>query len=468
MFHAAANPVSTLIARLDRLPLTRLHRSAIAVLAALFFFDFGDQFVLAGIAPALIKWWHLRIGDVGALNASTFLGMAIGAFLGGWAADKIGRKRALLWTTIWVCVFSLLNALVWNMTIFLVFRFLVGLGLTAVTSIGSAYVAELFPADQRGKIQGWIMVFAFVGTVVINILGVVIIPLAPFAWRWMFGYGCVAALVLFAFPLLPESPRWLMKHQRISQAEEIVARFEESARQQGSVLADVGEVSASATTNRPFSVWQLFQGIYLGRTVFVGLLLSFVTLGVLGFVTWVPTLLAQRGFSLSNTLVINLLIGIAAPIGAFLSSVVAERFERKLTIAVACLLIALFLWLYGLSSQAVFIVLFGFLATMLFQGLSPILFSYAAELFPTEARATGFGLTYGFSRFFNVMSPFFITFFFAWGYLPVFGYLTGCWLLAMLLVFVFGIRTRRQSLEQLNPSHKDSEKERVAAAAELS
>jgi len=451
MLNTTSNPTGILTARLDRLPITRLHRSAIMVLAALFFFDFGDQFVLAGVAPALLKWWHLRISDIGALNAATFLGMAVGAFLGGWVADRIGRKSALLWTTVWVCVFSLLNALAWNLSVFLALRFLVGLGLTAVTSIGSAYVAELFPAQQRGKIQSWIMVIAFVGTVAINILGVLIIPLAPFAWRWMFGYGCVAALVLFAFPLLPESPRWLIKHQRVAQAEAIVTRFEEAARLQGNTLAEIVDVPSITTTAHPFSAWQLFQGIYLGRTLFVGFLLSFVTLGVLGFVTWVPTLLSQRGFSLTNTLVINLLIGVAAPVGAFLSLVVAERFERKQIIAIACLLIAVLLWLYGLSSQAVLIVIFGFLATMLFQGLSPILFSYAAELFPTEARATGFGLTYGFSRFCNVISPFFITFFFARGYLLVFGYLTGCWLLALLLTVIFGIRTNKQSLEHISP-----------------
>jgi len=451
MFSPVSNSAEILLARLDRVPLTRVHRSIIGILAALFFFDFGDQFVLAGVAPALLKWWHLRISDIGSLNAATFLGMAVGAFLGGWIADRVGRKRALLWITLWVCVFSLLNALVWNLSIFLVLRFLVGLGLTAVTSIGSAYVAEMFPPSQRGKIQGWIMVVAFVGTVAINLLGVLIIPLSPLAWRWMFGYGVVAALVLVAFPLLPESPRWLVKHQRTAQAEEIVTRFEEAARQQGSELAPVVVMSPSASTNQTFSLRQLFQGRYLGRTFFVGFLLLFVTLGVLGFVTWVPTLLSQRGFSLTNTLIINLLIGLAAPLGAFFSSVVAERFERKQTIALACLLIAIFLWLYGLSSQAVLIVIFGFLATMLFQGLSPILFSYAAELFPTQARATGFGLTYGFSRFCNVISPFLITFFFARGYLPVFGYLTGCWLLALLLVVIFGIRTKMQSLEYINP-----------------
>jgi putative MFS transporter len=453
-------------ARLDRLPLTTLHWSAIVILGVLYFFDFGDQFVLAYIAPALIKTWHITINDVVLLNAATFLGMAFGAQIGGLIADRFGRKNAIIWITIWIGIFSLLNAAAPGMSVFLLIRFLTGLGLTALTATVSPYITELYPARLRGRIQGWIMVCAFCGTVLVAVLAFLVVPTSAQAWRWLFAYGVVAIIALFFIRSLPESPRWLVLHQRQPQAEAILERLETLALKKVTSLPPLDESSVPPPVTS-FSYGQLFQGKYLGRTVLVAALFSLITLSVLGFVNWVPTLLATRGFSLGKTLQISLLIGIAAPIGAGFASWVAERVERKWAIVIYCILAALCGWLYGLSSQPALIVLFGFLVTFFFQGLSPFLFTYAPEVFPTEVRSSAFGFTYGVSRFTNVISPFIIGFFFLrFGYLSVFLYFTVCTLLTALLTALFGPLTNRRSLEQLNPrAIVTGEEEAVAPSA---
>jgi len=443
----------TVAARLDRLPITSVHRTAIAILGALLFFDFGDQFVLAYVAPSLVRVWHITLADVASLNAVTFLGMAIGATVGGRIGDHIGRKNAVRTATIWVSVFSLLNAFAPTLSVLLVLRFLTGLGLTAVTAIVNPYIAEIFPADQRGKVEGWIMTCAYIGTVVISLVATLAIPLHPQAWRLTFAYGFLGIGVLYFFRLLPESPRWLALHGHVDQADLILDRLEVTARTEHGALGPV-EAVRTAPLLQPaassFAYGQLVRGVYLQRTLLIAALFSLVTLGVIGFVTWVPVLLVSRGFSLGDTLFYALLISLAAPMGAALSSVLADRVERKRNIWVYCILIAVSGGLYGLSSQPALIVLFGFLSTFLFQGLSPFLFTYASELFPTEVRSSAFGLTYGASRFANVLGPFIINFLFSrFGYVSVFGYITVCWLLSAMLIVAFGLRTNRQSLEHL-------------------
>src|ERR1051326_2441153 len=123
-------------ARLDRLPIFSFHRQIMLLLAFCFFFELGDINPFAFSAPAIRAQWGVSIGTIGFITSGTFFGMFLGAATGGWFADRVGRRRALIISVAWFSLFSLLNAVAWEPYGLFAARLLTGIGLLGVTPLG--------------------------------------------------------------------------------------------------------------------------------------------------------------------------------------------------------------------------------------------------------------------------------------------------------------------------------------------
>ncbi|MBV9735035.1 MAG: MFS transporter [Acidisphaera sp.] len=444
--------MSEISARLERLPITSLHRAAIAALAFAYFFELGDLNTFAYAAPGVIRAWHIPVSAVALITSTSFGGMFIGGTLGGRIADLVGRKRGFIYTILIYTFFSLLNALSWDVFSLAVFRFLTGVGLSGMTVIANSYVSEFFPARARGKYMGLIVTIGLLGIPATAWVARLLVPMADWGWRLVFVWGGCGIFALLLAARMPDSPRWYEHRGRQREAEEILARLERAATTEvGPLAAPAAPVAArpaQPVTNGSYG--QMFQGVFLGRTVMLILVWIFQTLGFYGFVAWVPTLLMKQGMSLVESLQYSSLIAICNPIGALIASRLVERFERKWFITVDAVLIATFGLLYGLTFTPVLIVLFGALVVMTIQAMAVALYVYTPELFPTEVRSSGMGLAYGCGRLANVLGPFTVgALFVAAGYLSVFAYIAACWLVVAFVVGVFGPRTTGRSLEAL-------------------
>jgi len=171
------------------------------------------------------------------------------------------------------------------------------------------------------------------------------------------------------------------------------------------------------------------------------------TLSFYGFNSWVPTLLAAQGFSVARTLEQTSAISIGAVPGAWIASLVVEHWERKHVIGVVATLLATLVLIYSLSLNPWSIVIFGFLVAMTQQTFSATLYAYTAECFPTNARNTGTGLTYGVGRLGNTIGPLIVAFLFTtYGYRSVFVYIAVCWLIVASLILAFGPRMNARTL----------------------
>src|SRR5215471_1940212 len=187
----------------------------VALLGYIFFFELGDLNSFAFAAPAIREAWQLSITTTSGVISASFVGMFVGATTGGWFSDRVGRKRALLVTTMWYSGFSLLNAFVWNAASLFVARLLTGVGLSAMTVVAITYISEMFPAGRRGTYQGWIMTIGLCGIPATAYVARFIIPLSPWGWRAVFVWGSLGLLFPFFAHLLEESPRWHENHGRI-------------------------------------------------------------------------------------------------------------------------------------------------------------------------------------------------------------------------------------------------------------
>ena len=441
--------MTTISARMDRLPITSAHRTAIAALSFAYFFELADLNTFAFAAPGVMKDWGIPVSSVALITSASFGGMFLGAVFGGRFADAFGRKRGFVISILIYALFSVLNALSWNVITLALFRFLTGVGLSAMTIIANTYVSEFFPAHVRGKYMGRIVTIGLVGIPATAFVARWLVPLATWGWRLVFIWGGLGIFALVFAVRMKESPRWHLNRNEGARASAICEELESLAMAEVGSLASPGPVMAEPPIgSSAFS--QLFEGRQRGRTIMLLLAWIFQTLGFYGFVAWVPTLLVEHGFSMVQSLSYTSLIAICNPLGSLIASDLVERFERKWFITVDGVLIAIFGLGYGLSGTPVFIVLFGALVVMTIQCMAVALYTYTPELYPTAVRSSGMGLAYGVGRLANVLGPFIVSMIFAAaGYLSVFIYIAACWLIVVFVVGVFGPTTTGKSLEVL-------------------
>ncbi len=436
--------------RLDRLPFTSIHRLTVVTLAFAYFFELGDLNTFSFAAPELISQWHISVSVIATITAMSFGGMFLGATLGGWVADKIGRKRALICSVALYTLFSLLNACAWNVASLGVIRFVTGIGLSAVTIIANTYISEFFPTQSRGRYMAIVFTIGVVGIPVTAWVARFLIPMAPWGWRLVFIWGALGACALLLMTKMVESPRWYQAQGRSAEADAVLVRLEQQAGKEfGQLRAPAMTDDAAAVGRMPYGA--LFRGGYRRRTAVLSAIWIFQTLGFYGFAAWVPTLLTKEGFSVVHSLAFTSVMTIGSPLGALMASFMAERVDRKWFITVDAVAIAVCGLLYGSSRAPDMIMLFGFLTIFFLQAFPTILSSYTPELYPTAMRSSGMGFTYGAGRLSNIVGPFIVsTLYASLGYETVFVYIAGCWLAAGCIVGLFGPLTTRRALEELS------------------
>ncbi|MDT7576884.1 MAG: transporter, putative metabolite:H+ symporter [Pseudonocardiales bacterium] len=431
--------------RLDRLPIGRFHKVMLVALSFAYFFEFADINSFATTAPKLIKLWGLTVNQIAYVTSLSFVGMFLGSLVAGWMADRWGRKTALLATTLFFSVFSLLSAFTWDVVSLGVCRVLTSAGRSAMTVVAVIYLSEMYPAAVRGKYQAYAIVIGICGTPVTNLLASAIVPATDWSWRLVYVWGALGVLTLVLIRRLVESPRWYESRGEYDRADAVLREIEEQ------VAADRGPLPEPAApapqdeqakmTRAPLRL--LLQKRYLKPTVLLTILWVTQTIGFFGYSSWAPTLLAKEGFSVESSIFYVALSTVGAPLGSFLAALVTDRFERKWCLVVFGSVIAVCGLLYGLTFNPVLIVVFGFLVNLIERGYTALAYAYSPELFDIRGRSLGTGVSYGLGRLSNALGPLVIAaLYLGSGYQSVFAFIAGTWLFGALVLAAFGPRTR--------------------------
>jgi MFS family permease len=230
----AANTIETDIpARLDRLPWSRFHTLVVIALGITWVLD-GLEVTLAGsIAGALQQSPVLQFSEVevGLVNSAYLVGAVTGAFLFGYLTDLAGRKKLFMITLgLYLCA-TAATALSWDFASFAAFRLLTGAGIGGEYAAINSAIQELVPARFRGRtdlaINGSFWLGAALGAIgAVVFLAPGVLP-PDWGWRCAFGIGAVLGLaILLLRRWVPESPRWLMLHNRLDEAEAVIGDIE--------------------------------------------------------------------------------------------------------------------------------------------------------------------------------------------------------------------------------------------------
>ena len=445
--------------RLDRLPASRFHARILVVAALSLLFDTLDSVVTGFVLASLRTVWNFDAKTVGLISAIGLSGYLVGSFFCGFVADRVGRKKTILFTLILYSFFSAARGLANTVAVFAVLNFLAWVFIGAESSTVPPYLAELWPARIRGKLVGWMMGFFGLGVALSPVWALLIIP--GLGWRWALFLTAPFALIGGMIrSSLPESPRWLVQIGRVSEAESVIRRIEsEVERSTGAPLPPVMRSQPSSnrleTLVRPRD---LLSPIYRRITLMLWAA-WFAEYGVLyTFQTFVPTILSAEGYSIVKSFRYSVVIYGAVIPGYILGGHVVEWLDRKYAILLSFISIGLCGTLFGLSRTPSEIMLFGGLTVFFLALGSTAIYTYTPELYPTEIRATGMGIASAWGRAGAVTLLLGFGYFFAVrGKSLLFIISDSALFIASIAVFWLGPSTRGRQLEDTSRGTRDHE-----------
>ncbi len=430
----------------DGIPVRGIHAGLFFIIMAAYFFEQFDNWNFGFVAPALSQSWGLKPTDIATIMFWYFIGMTSGGFLGGVISDFIGRRKTFLISIVIFSVSSVITGFTDNFAIFTLFRALTGFGVFCMMVTSQAYIAEMAPCESRGMWQGRVAAVGFCAVPFVALACRMVIPMADEAWRFIFYAGGLGVVpFLLGLKYLKESPRWLVAHGRIREAEEVVTYL---------TGKDIDLSEAAKTVQPKISVMEVLTGMftrkYIGRTML--LIFLFVTTVPAGFLVanWTPQLLKMLGFSVKETLTAMTIISIGVPLGCFLNSLVADKGGRKMPLAILFVFAAITAFIFGGMKTLTMLTIAGFMVTIFNMAGSFLLFSYTAESYPTRMRNTATGFHNGLARLSVSGSQFFIPMIHAgYGFAGIFTTVAFLFFLPVIPLLIWGARTGGRSLEDI-------------------
>ncbi|WP_347345948.1 MFS transporter [Microbacterium sp.] len=400
-------PTSTVARRLDALPFTRTHLRVLTGSGTGWALDAMDVGLISFIIAALISEWSLSTADASWIASVGFMGMAIGATVGGLLADRLGRRTVFALTLLVYGLATGASALVGGLAVLLVLRFLVGLGLGAELPVASTYVSEFAPVRMRGRLIVILEAFWAVGWTAAALIGYLVIPNLENGWRWAFAIGAIpAAYALVVRWGLPESPRWLERQGRTAEADAIVRAIERSA----SVSATEAPVAAPpaappAATSTGERLAALWAPEFRVRTACLWLVWFCVNFSYYGAFIWIPTILFAQGYDLVKSFGFTLIITLAQVPGYAVAAWLIEVWGRRLTLSVFLAGSTVAAILFGTATGEGAIIAAGMALSFFNLGAWGALYAVTPEMYPTSLRATGSGWAAGVGRIASIVAP---------------------------------------------------------------
>ncbi|TWH15472.1 MFS transporter [Rhodococcus rhodochrous] len=441
-------------ARLERLPMSRWHIKARVAVGAVTFFDGFDQLMIAYSLPVLIPKWNLTPASVAWVIAIGGIGMLVGALGGGWLADRMGRLNVIIVSLALYAVMSLGMAFTDSLMLFLVFRFVQGIGLGAEVPVAATYIGEITKAHKRGRFVLLYEVIFPVGLVASAIVSAWVVP--RFGYQILFALGAIPILLLPVLFRLPESPRWLAARGRLDDADAAMRRIETEIAGRHGELPEPRPITTTVAvdTSRGRFI-EAFQGVYLRRTLMLAAIWGSAYFVNYGIASWLPTLYRTVfEVSVDTALHYSIFTTVAGLVGCLAVAFLIDNLGRRICITSSMVLCAALLFLLAGTGtgSAVTVLLWSAGAALFVFAVNMALYVYTAELYPTRMRAIGCAIGGAAGRLGIIVGPLVLG-----GILDAGGTLTLVFglfglvaLVGAIVVGLFATETREKTLEEIS------------------
>ena len=352
-----------------------------------------DTAVIAGVTGALSARFHLSPTSLGFTVAIALWGTIVGAACGGYAGDRFGRRYSLRVLALLFVASALGCAVSWNWASFMVFRFIAGVAIGASSVVGPMYIAEIAPAQWRGRMVGSFQLNIVFGILVAYFSNYLIgtLNLGPTEWRWKIGVSALPAL-LFLLMLfrIPRSPRWLVEKGKLAEAREMLNKIAGNA-----AAAEMADIEESLASDRLAGSQPLFSRRYripVMLAVTIALFNQFS--GINPILYYLNDIFAKAGFNKVSGDLQSVAIGATNLIFTLVAMSIIDKVGRKQLLIVGsvgtfvCMSTIAALFFTGLHQNLLLYPLIGFVAFFAVSQGS-VIWVYISEIFPNSVRGKG-------------------------------------------------------------------------------
>jgi SP family sugar porter-like MFS transporter len=373
-----------------------------------------DWVVIGGAKPFYEKFFGLTTPSaIGWAMSSALVGCLIGALVSGGLSDRFGRKKLLILAGFFFTVSAVGTALAADFTVFVVFRLVGGIGIGLASNLSPMYIAELAPAEIRGRlvsVNQLTIVIGILAAQVVNWLIAEPVPAGATAadilaswngqtgWRWMFGVETIPALLFFFLMfLVPESPRWLVKNGRAAAAEKTLARVGGP----GFAAKAMDEIRSTLSADEIGRV--RFRDLLepgLARILVVGIVLAVYQqwCGINVIFNYAQEIFTAAGYGVSDVLFNIVVTGTVNLIFTFVAIRLVDRVGRKPLMIAGSAGLAVVFGLIGVSyafhSRGLHILLLVLVALALYAlSLAPVTWVLLSEIFPNRIRGAAMSVS---------------------------------------------------------------------------
>jgi MFS transporter, putative metabolite:H+ symporter len=435
-------------AALDDAKISPLHRRVFALIAAGYFCDVIDYIVMGSLNPYLTKSFATQ-AEFALIGSAALFGVAIGTALQGEFADRFGRRFIYQFNLLLFGILTIIGALATSVPMLIVCRFIAGLSLGAEQPLAFTYAGEYAPKRIRGRI---LAIIHFIGGACVWPIGTALVLLfgslianPDYVWRGVWILIGIAALIVWVFRFtLPESPRYLATHGRGQEAIAVLGRL--------GIAGPTGPLSSDAASNTrsdPFSV--VFRMFPL--RVIAGMICFTAFFGIaIGLGAWLPNIMNGKGFTVTKSLQYTLVMNFAVPCASLFMMYALDKFGRKVTSVCAFVAAGLMAMVFANAGTATELMIIGFVMIFCVQVAGNSMQIFTSEVFPTNARASGFGWASGVGRFATAfIMPTILWVQNGFGLTTVFACLATLLFIAAVSVTQLGPEARQKSLDEIAP-----------------
>jgi sugar porter (SP) family MFS transporter len=363
--------------------------------SALAGFLFGfDTVVISGAEKTIQALWGLTPNLHGIAMASALYGTVLGSLLGGWPADRFGRKATLLWIGVLYFVGAAGSAFAPNVAVFIASRFIGGLGIGVSTVVAPMYISEIAPPKQRGRLAGMFQFNIVFGILIAFVSNALLAGIGENAWRWMLGVAAFPSLLytLFCFGL-PESPRWLLSRKGDRNAAlEVLQRVEPDCSAE-KIAAEADEILAAASTEQASAGH--FWSRQLQRPILLAILIAFFNQmsGINAILYFAPRIFGLTGLAAKAALLQSIGIGLTNLVFTFVGLWLIDRLGRRTLLYIGSFgyitSLGLVAWAFFTQHYSIVpVCIFGFIAAHAI-GQGAVIWVFISEIFPNRHRAEG-------------------------------------------------------------------------------
>jgi SP family arabinose:H+ symporter-like MFS transporter len=362
--------------------------------SALAGFLFGfDTVVISGAEKTIQALWGLSPGVHGIAMASALYGTVIGSLMGGWPADRFGRKATLLWIGVLYFIGAVGSGLASNVSTFIAARFIGGLGIGISTVVAPMYISEIAPAKHRGRLAGMFQFNIVFGILIAFVSNALLAGVGENAWRWMLGVAAFPSLVyaLLCFGL-PESPRWLLSRKKDREAAIEVLQRVEPGVSRAEIAAQADEIAAASSE-------QVTSGNFwtkrLQRPIMLAILIAFFNQlsGINAILYFAPRIFELTGLGAKTALLQSIGIGVTNLVFTFVGLWLIDQLGRRTLLYIGSFgyitSLGLVAWAFFTKHYSIVpVCIFGFIAAHAI-GQGAVIWVFISEIFPNRHRAEG-------------------------------------------------------------------------------